>query len=47
MLDTIALVVIALLLAGILTAVKAGFNEVIKGLEAISDSQAGKARPGA
>lgn len=33
--DTVLLVVIMVVLMGILSAVKVGFNEVIKGLEAI------------
>ena len=32
----ILLLVIALILLGVLTAVKAGFNEVIRGLEAVA-----------
>ena len=37
MLEIGLLVAILLVLVGILTAVKTGFNEVIKGLEAISE----------
>jgi hypothetical protein len=40
MLELILLVLIAVLLAGILAATKAGFNEVIKGLEALNQSTA-------
>ena len=37
----ILLVVIALILLGILTALRAGFNEVIRGLETLQDSSGG------
>lgn len=39
----IALVVIAVALLGLLSAIKAGFNEVIKGLEAIHEQLARRA----
>lgn len=43
----ILLVVIALILLGILTALKAGFNEVIRGLETLQGSSGGSgATPG-
>jgi len=39
MLDTILLAAIVLLLIGILTAVKQGFNEVITGLQTLHEAQ--------
>lgn len=40
MLNTIVLIAILAVLIGILTALKAGFNEVIRGLEAVADRSA-------
>jgi hypothetical protein len=37
MLDTALLIAILIVLIGILTALKSGFNEVIKGLETLAD----------
>lgn len=45
MLETLLLIAILLVLLGILAAVKSGFNEVIKGLEAI-ESRPGTPRSG-
>jgi len=42
MTETVLLILIAALLGGILVAMKAGFNEVIKGLEAIDQRLAAK-----
>lgn len=41
MLNTVLLVAILVALIGILTALKAGFNEIIRGLEAVADRSNG------
>lgn len=44
MLNTLLLVAILVVLIGILTALKAGLNEVIRGLEAVADRSNGGRR---